>query len=106
MPHFANNAAKQRAAPQNKGRALADDRAGNALRRLPQNAAGGKPLLMGLAAVNPCQRHIRNETTRPSPLLVGLGRVESEPTALAAGTAGYWLPAPPTGPPPRQIWPW
>ena len=36
---------------------------------------------MGLAAVNPCQRHIRNETTRPSPLLVGLGRVYLEPKA-------------------------
>ena len=41
----------------------------------------------GPAAVNALPRPIRNETQRPSPLLVGLGRVNTEPTALAGGTA-------------------
>ena len=40
----------------------------------------------GLAAVCPHVRPIRNETKRPSPLLVGLGRVNPEPTALAGDT--------------------
>ena len=41
----------------------------------------------GPAAVCFLPRPIRNETQRPSPLLVGLGRVNPEPKALAAGTA-------------------
>ena len=41
----------------------------------------------GLAAVYSHHRSKRNETKRPSPLLVGLGRVYFEPTALAGGTA-------------------
>ena len=41
----------------------------------------------GLVAVYSHHRSNRNETTRPSPLLVGLGRVYFEPTALAGGTA-------------------
>ena len=34
------------------------------------------------------RRAIRNAKKRPCPLLVGHGRVDPEPTALAAGTAG------------------
>ena len=41
----------------------------------------------GPAAVNFHHRPIGNETKRPSPLLVGLGRVNTAPTALAGGTA-------------------
>ena len=33
-------------------------------------------------------RWTRNEAQRPSPLLVGLGRVYTAPKALAGGTAG------------------
>ena len=51
----------------------------------------------GPAAVYSLLRPNRNETKRPSPLLVGLGRVYFEPKALAADTVG---------PPPRQSWPW
>ena len=39
------------------------------------------------AAVNALPRHIRNETQHTRPLLVGRVCVESEPTALAGGTA-------------------
>ena len=41
----------------------------------------------GLAAVCPHIRSIRNETKHPSPLSVGLGRVNTEPKALSGGTA-------------------
>ena len=62
----------------------------------------------GPAAVYSLHRPNRNVSQRPSPLLVGLGRVYFEPKALAAGTAGppargagvrqprangYWSPA-------------
>src|SRR5699024_6612365 len=42
---------------------------------------------LGPAAICSRLRPIRNETQRPSPLLVGLGRVDFEPKALAPGTA-------------------
>ena len=42
----------------------------------------------GPSAVYALCRRARNETKRPSPLLMGLGRVNTEPKALAAGTAG------------------
>ena len=45
----------------------------------------------GPAAVCAFHRPIRNAKKHPCPLLVGHGRVDPEPTALAAGTAG--LPA-------------
>ena len=41
----------------------------------------------GLAAVNSRHRPIRNEKKHPSPLLVGLGCVNTGPTALAGRTA-------------------
>ena len=41
----------------------------------------------GLAAVNSCHRPIRNEKKHPSPLLVGLGCLNTGPTALAGRTA-------------------
>ena len=43
----------------------------------------------GLAAVCALHRPTRNAKKRPSPLLVGLGRVYFEPKALAPGTAGH-----------------
>ena len=49
----------------------------------------------GPSAVYPHHRPIRNATQHPSPLLVGLGCVNTEPTALVAGTAG---------PPARGAW--
>ena len=47
----------------------------------------------GLAAVCALHRPTRNAKKHPCPLLVGHGCVASEPTALAAGTAGHWPPA-------------
>ena len=44
------------------------------------------------AAVCSCCRSNRNETQRPCPLLVGHGRVCTEPKALEAGTADRTLP--------------
>ena len=41
----------------------------------------------GLAAVNSHRHPIRNEPQHPSPLLMGLGCVNTGPTALAGGTA-------------------
>ena len=41
----------------------------------------------GAAAVVPLPRPNQNETQRPSPLLVGLGCVNTPPKALAGGTA-------------------
>ena len=52
-----------------------------------QNAAGGKPLLVGLPPVNSHHRPIRNETQNARPLLVGRAFVYFEPTALAGRTA-------------------
>ena len=93
----------------------------------PQNAAGGRPLLVGLppststtaplrtkrSAQAPCSWGLGASTQRQRhwqaalpPLLVGLGRVNTEPKALAGGTAapkvtgrrhcrpeGYWQAA-------------
>ena len=50
------------------------------------NAAGRRPLRVGRP---PCMRFAAGtETKHPSPLLVGLGRVNTPPTALAADTVG------------------
>ena len=46
------------------------------------------PLHLPPAAVCPHGRLIQTETQHTRPLLMGLGRVNTEPTALAAGTAG------------------
>ena len=52
---------------------------------VPKNAAGGRPLLVGLP---PSARHRPNRTKRSAqPPARGVGCVESEPTALAGGTA-------------------
>ena len=55
---------------------------------VPQNRRRRMAPARGPSAVNAHRRPIRNETQRPSPLLMGLGRVYPEPKALAAGTAG------------------
>ena len=50
-------------------------------------AAGTAGTARGPAAVYSLHRPNRNETQSARPLLVGRMRVESEPTALAGGTA-------------------
>ena len=61
-----------------------------ARQRRPTHAfAGGRLLLPSPAAVCSRCRSNRNETQRPCPLLVGHGRVCTEPKALDAGTAGW-----------------
>ena len=54
---------------------------------VPQNRRRRQVPARGLAAVCPHIRSIRNETKHPSPLRVGLGRVNTEPKALSGGTA-------------------
>ena len=53
----------------------------------PQKRRRRQAPARGPAAVCSLHRPNRNETKRPSPLLVGLGRVYLEPKALAGGTA-------------------
>ena len=57
----------------------------------PKNHRRRQAPARGPAVVCALSRPTRNEKKRPCPLLVGHGRVDPEPTALAAGTAG--LPA-------------
>ena len=68
---------------------------GNSLRfpaaPVPQKRRRRQAPARGPAAVYALCRRNRNETKHPSPLLVGLGCVNTEPTALAAGPAGPLL---------------
>ena len=61
----------------------------------PKNRRRLQAPARGLAAVNFHHRPNRTETKRPSPLLMGLGRVNPEPKALATGTAGWPAALPP-----------
>ena len=54
---------------------------------VPQNAAGGRPLLVGLPPATRTTAPMRNETKHPCPLLVGHGCVFHAPKALADRTA-------------------
>ena len=58
---------------------------------VPQNRRRRTASARGPSAVYALCRRIRNETKHPSPLLVGLGCVNTEPKALAAGPAGPLL---------------
>ena len=71
---------------------------------VPQTRRRRQVPARGLAAVYPYHRPNRTETQNTHPLLVGWVFVYTEPKALAGDTVA--LSAPPTGPPPRQIWPW
>ena len=59
----------------------------------PKNHRRRQAPARGPAVVCTLSRPTRNAKKHPCPLLVGHGRVASEPTALAAGTAGHWPPA-------------
>ena len=57
----------------------------------PKNRRRRTAPARGPFAVCPHHRPVRNETQHPHPLLVGWGCVESEPKALAGGTAAPLL---------------
>ena len=57
-------------------------------RSRPSNAAGGKPLLVGLPPSTRAIAPSEPKRSNPAPFVTGRGCVNTEPKALAAGTAG------------------
>ena len=84
-PSPANTAAPR---PLNRFAKNAAQRANPPPVRLPPNRRRRQAPARGPAAVYALCRRNRNETQHPSPLLMGLGCVNTPPKALAAGTAG------------------
>ena len=83
-PSPANTAALR---PLNRFAKNAAQRANPPPVRLPPNRRRRQAPAHGPAAVCTHNCSIRNETKHPSPLRVGLGRVNTEPKALSGGTA-------------------
>ncbi len=67
-------------------------------RWFPKTAAGGTSLLVGLPPSTPTPPQPTRTAATPPPASGAGVRLH--------GAEGYWLSALPTGPPPRQIWPW
>ena len=61
-------------------------------RSRPSNAAGGKPLLVGLPPSTRAIAPSEPKRSNPAPFVTGRGCVNTEPKALAPGTAGALPP--------------